>query len=207
MSYYLKVGDVFYFLDATTDINISLRSTLSSHPTEDRKTASDNYVNDAPTCSLSGVISDIKNPTSNSKAKSFSDYIDGLKAARIAKVPITLKYRLDLEEDKGWYITSFDTDQDNTNGYGGGSGTGVVQSAKIRMVLQKVLYSQGVDTLVDIDPLYVDQEQVKKDKSASTSAFDDTDAQKEKEKTVFDKATDAAVLTRKLLNTAVTGNL
>lgn len=207
MSYYLKVGDVFYFLDATTDINTSLKSTLSTHPTQDRKTASDNYVNDTPICSINGVITDIKNPTTSKRAKGFADYVDGLKAARLAKVPITLKNRLDLEEDKGWFITSLYVGQDNTNGYGGGSGTSVVQSAKIRMVLQKVLYSQGVGTLVDIDPLYVDQEQAKKDKSASTSSFDDSAAQEEKEKTYLDKALAASITAKKSLAIFTSGEI
>ena len=201
MAFYIRADDVFYFLDATTDIRTTRTSTLSKNPTANRKTASDNLINDTPTVSIQGVITDIKSPNGSSTL-TFAQYLDGIGARRDSKLPFSLKYRLDLEDDDDWYITELEVSQNTTNGYGGESSRGVVQSASISIQLQKALYPEAITVIVDTSTAYSDALSTKKEKAASTASFSDAKTNEERAQYFEDQA----ILASERVNSAIAEN-
>lgn len=152
MSYFIQYKDVFYYLDATSDIATRKTAKLTSNPTMDRKSRSDNYITDNPTVRYSGVITDILTPSSL-KQMSTSEYLDALSLAMDNQSEVLLKHRLDLPAEDSWFITSFTYSQDNTNGYGGVSLTGdIVQSFKISISLERAQFTSAVKVSFKVPP-------------------------------------------------------
>ena len=180
MSYYIKVNDTFYYMDSTTSINVNFPAKLSSNPLFNNKEASDHYIIDKPTMSISGVISDIKGYGALSELGA-SEYLDGLLRARNNSSPVSVKYRLDKAEDSGWFITSINPNQDKNNGFSGvGSDGAIRQSFSISIQLEKPLVTGSL--VVDTNPKvqYRTSLQDKKSSSQAVENFDESQRDKNK---------------------------
>lgn len=128
--YYIQPqGDLntFYELSATTDINISHGSSVTSYKVEDGSDKSDNVVVSPRTASLKGIITDVvqagfrpikdsdqQSETSNKQY--IEDFISGLRS-RIDNKELFNVYTTDLVAPLiGCVITSFSISKDNTIG-------------------------------------------------------------------------------------------
>ena len=178
MSFFIRQGDTFYFLDATTKVNTTYPAKLSTNPQSNRQVGSDGYLLDLPTCVMSGVVSDIKVFDTAPNQKSTSEYIDGLRTARQNKSSVSLKNRLDLEETGGWFITSLSILQDKANGYGGLRRSGdnaesasVIQSFRITITLKQALYATGLKAIITPDKAFLDALQAKASSSQKMKEF------------------------------------
>ena len=98
MSFYLSHNKAIFYLDATTRINYTDSARVTSHPTHDKKTSSDNYIIDNPKATVSGVITDVKVPSSLSKLPTLEN-IKGLKGLIYQKTPLNFKRLLGAEEE------------------------------------------------------------------------------------------------------------
>lgn len=156
MSYYIYYNNVRYFLDATTDISVTRQGRLTSHPTADKKTRSDNYVKDNPTATYSGVITDIITPSSL-KQMSTGEYINALEQAMDSQSAVGFRYRLDGQEESDWFITSLKTSQNRTHGYGGTTPANqVVQSFNIDITLEKAVFTDIVQVEFNVPQSFKD---------------------------------------------------
>lgn len=193
MSYFIRAGDVFYYLDATTSIDVTYPGKLSTHPLHSKETASDHYFTEQPTMNIEGVISDIKSARSNDREKSTQEYLDGLIRAMQRRTPLWVRHRLDKEEEPNWFITSFNPSQNTTNGFGGirrgpNGDDRVIQSFRVSIQLSRALIAEGATTSVEIPQAFKDVLQEKGRMSSSTQAFDDTAAEQKKELTNWEKS-------------------
>ena len=168
MTYYIAVGDDHIVLDAHEDIEVNYSGRTTSHPTQRKISASDNYILDNPTASFNGYVSDVQSPyTENTNGA--GGYIDKLVAAMSLNTPVKFKHRLDGVEEDNWFITSFNYAQDNEFGYGGTRPDGkIIQSFYISVQLERVVLAQGATEDVRVDPKYTDSTQTKKDSASST---------------------------------------
>lgn len=173
MSYYIKYNDVSYFLDATEDIVFTANADITKHPTMDRKVRSDNYIVNTPTISYSGVITDIRTPRSL-KQLSTGEYLDGLQEAFNNQASVSIKYRLDGEEEGDWFITSFSHRQDQRVGYGGTTESeSIIQAYRISITLERVIYTKAIEIDFTPDPVVLNDLEKKSTSSGSTSQKED----------------------------------
>ena len=180
MTYYLRLGDDFLILDAHTDIEVTRNARTTSHPTQRKTSASDNYIVDNPTSRYNGYVSDVQSPSS-SNTDGAGGYIDKINYFMLNQIPVKFKYRLDGVAENNWFITSFTHKQDNNYGYGGTKQDGtVVQSFYISVVLEQIQPARGVSIEVKVPKAYLDGLQQKKDTTASTLAVNEDPLAKDK---------------------------
>lgn len=173
MTYYIRVDDDFLILDAHTDIQVTYPARTTSHPTQARKTASDNYILDNPTASFTGIVSDVQSPLTENK-KGAGEYINRLLQVRDSRIAVKFKHRLDGEEEDNWFITSFTPSQNNRNGYGGTTpDEKVIQSFGISITLERVAKSKGLVTLVEVPKAYLDGLQKRSEGTGSTNSMEE----------------------------------
>lgn len=170
MTYYIRVDDDFLILDAHTDIQVTYPARTTSHPTQAKKTASDNYVLDNPTASFTGIVSDVQSPlTENTKGA--EEYINRMLEVMNSQVSVKFKHKLNGEEEDNWFITKFTPKQNNQNGYGTANPDGeVVQSFGISVTLERVAKSKGLTPIVEVPRAYIDGLQTKGGGSSSTTS-------------------------------------
>jgi len=145
MSYFIKIEDTFYYLDATTKITVSRSASLSKNPLYSGGTSSDNHIVKVPTVKISGVISDIKSYGALSDLGT-PEYLNAIESAINNSIPVAVKYRLDEAEEFGWMITRFNHTQDNENGYSVTTDQGEIrQSFKVEITLEKPIVTSSVD--------------------------------------------------------------
>lgn len=194
MSYFIKVNDIFYFLDSTTSISVEYPAKATELPIHSKRTVSDHYFTEQPKMSINGIVSDIKSARSNDPEMSSSDYIDGLRRAMLSGTPLRVKYRLDKEEEGGWFITNLNPQQDQQNGFGGTRRVmdpegfmieNVIQSFKVQIQLKKIEYAEGSTTEVDVPQAYKDALQSKGNKTSSTQTFGETSGERKKEEDTY----------------------
>lgn len=168
MSYYIRVLDVLYYLDSTSSISVSYPGSLSENPMSNNAVSSDNYIVRQPVASISGKITDIKSSKSYD-SKLSNQYIDGLLSARDNKIPLSLKYRLDKEEDFGWYIENFTHTQTPTNGFGMRNSEGIIiQSFQVEIQLKKPLFTGQIRAITSPPQAFIDAFQTKTKSGKST---------------------------------------
>jgi len=178
MSFYFVIGDDFFVMDATTKVSSNFTGKLSTHPTADRRTASDNYRAESPTCNMTGTISSVKG-FGNGTNKSPTEYIDGILKAIDDQVPVSLRYRLDEVEEDDWFITSFSLSSNNTNYTSFISGNDVIMSVGVSISFQRARIARGLQFTFLVDDVYLDRTVEASRASASTQAFGDTPAEQE----------------------------
>lgn len=169
---YFKIGDTIFNMDATTEVSGTLSATLSSSPMQDGTNQSDNIVVDTPTCSMSGIITDIKDYR-QVDTKNTGNWIDLVNSAINSKVPVFLKQRADKAPESGWVVTSFTHTQTKGNGVGGETPEGkIIQSFQISINFTRPILAKGLQRIPEPDVSYLDALQVKTSKSSTTSQFD-----------------------------------
>lgn len=174
MSYYIYYNQVKYYLDATASMSVTDTAKLTSHPTADKKTRSDNYVKENPTATYSGYLTDIRTLKSL-KQMSAGDYIDALRSAMDSKSSVVFRYRLDKSEETGWFITSIRTTQTKDYGVGFiGSDGKVVQAFQIDISLEKALYTEVLETEFNVPQSFKDGLQPQTTSSGLPKYKDDT---------------------------------
>lgn len=212
MSYFIKVDNVFYYLDSTTSIEVTYPARLSTHPLHSKRSASDHYFTDQPTMTIEGVISDIKSAKSNDRTKGTQEYIDGLLRAMDRRIPLSVKHRLDKEEEPNWFITNFNPSQDTTYGFGGvkqgpdGNGK-IIQSFRVSIQLSRALIAEGATTSVESPQAFKDVLQEQGRRSSSTQVFDPSASGQKKEGDIFAKANEYGRNSKTFLQGATTGVL
>lgn len=173
MSYlYFQAGDVQFVMDSYSSVSAPLSGQLSGSPMQDGTQQSDNYTVGTPVVSMSGVITDIKTARSRD-TKATGSWIDRIYSIMNNKQSVLLQYRVDGEPSDGWFITSFNPSQDQTNGVGARKPDGTfIQSFKIDIQFTRPILAKGLISTVQPPQAYLDSLQVKGDKSATTSQFD-----------------------------------
>jgi len=82
----------YYQLTCTTDFTITHSGTASSHPTVDRKTISDSYINQSVTISCNGVVSNIVNLSLDKIQRTVGDNVNSIVALKETGNPFTIHY-------------------------------------------------------------------------------------------------------------------
>jgi hypothetical protein len=176
MSFYIKLGSTFYELDATTEITVTYPATLTTNPVHSKRNVSDNYFTEQPTMTIQGIVSDVK-VAGNRGKQGTASYIDGLIAAMNTRTPLSVKHRLDKEEDPNWFINSFTPSQDQQHGFGGfrpgvdGKSSTVVQSFKISISLSQAIIAEAATLSVEVPKAYLDSLQTQASKTATVQEF------------------------------------
>lgn len=82
----------YYQLTCTLDFRVSHSGKATAHPTVDRKTISDSYINDATKVSFNGVITDVVNLSLAKVQRTVRDNIAALVALKVSGNPFILHY-------------------------------------------------------------------------------------------------------------------
>lgn len=181
MSFYIKINDVFYTLDSTARIRYQKPALLTENRMHSKTDKSDHYVHLQPTVSIEGIISDVKSfrNTDNLKA---DRYVDGLLKAMRNYSSVSLKYRLDREEESGWFITDFDHEQTPEYGFSGNKPDGaVVQAFRVSITLKKAMAEASLKENVEVPQSYIDSLQIKGEKNATTSSYSNSESDEQRE--------------------------
>lgn len=179
MSFYLKLGSDFYQLDATTSISVTRPGSLTSNPMHSKVVQSDHYREDQWTMNIDGIISDVKS-TRNLDNRGTADYIDGLERAMSRGSSLSVKYRLDKEEESNWFITNLTTNQNQEHGYGAtrpgsdGVPSKIIQSFEVSMTLARAIIPTEVVAEVNVPQAFRDTLQNQGYRSTTTESFDDS---------------------------------
>lgn len=187
--YYMRVNDTFFYLDATTQISVSYPARVSSNPMQDRSTQSDHYVVDQPTCTISGLITDIKILRTDQDKPTRKWIDDLLRMTRANRSPVSLKHSVDGDEEDNWFITNFTPTQDNSRhrvSHQSAGGT-VQQAFSIRIQLKQGLLAKGITTTVQPSQAYLDALQEKGKKNTATQQFGDKAKGKRDSQNSFEK--------------------
>lgn len=173
MSYYFIVDEEYYIMDSTTRVDRNFSGTLSSHPTADRKTSSDNYKVDNPTVTFSGKVSSVKG-VGNFSNKSPDEYEDILISAIENKSSVSLRYRVSDTEEDGWFITSYTANNDNKDNVSYEGLTSAVIATSFDITFERPRTASSLDVTIDIDPSYSDALSSFTRSSSATSGFSDS---------------------------------
>jgi hypothetical protein len=188
MSYYLHQGGVYFKLDGTTKISVTESARVTSHPTYDRKTVSDNYIVDNAKASFTGVITDIKTVSSLNKMGT-SEYLSKLKASIGRRTAFDFKYDLAAEEEDNWFITELTHDQDQIIGVAGeGADNKIIQAFTISMSLERITQATAITSDVIVPKAYSDSLAKKDSSSKTTKQFNDKQTDLDKKKQADERA-------------------
>lgn len=173
MSYiYFQSGDVQFVMDSYSSVSAPLTGQLSGSPMQSGTEQSDNYVVGIPVVTMSGIITDIKTARSRD-TKSTGSWIARIRDIMNNKQSVLLQYQVDIEPSDGWFITSFNPSQDQTNGVGARRPDGTfVQSFRIDIEFKRPILARGLISTVQPPQAYLDSLQAKGSKSTATSQFD-----------------------------------
>lgn len=173
MSYiYFQSGDVQFVMDSYSSVSAPLSGQLSGSPMQNGTQQSDNYIVGTPVVTMSGIITDVKTARSRD-TKSTGSWIDRIYSIMNNRQSVLLQYRVDVEPSDGWFITSFNPNQDQTNGVGARRPDGTfVQSFKIDIQFTRPILARGLISTVQPPKAYLDSLQAKGNKSSATSQFD-----------------------------------
>jgi len=165
--YYLKTvsGDIYY-LDCTESFSFSEGGSLTEYTIESGAKASDHYVNENKSISLSGIITDYKSSSSVNK-KSSGDFIGGLLKIKSDKTPVTLYYREQPSSSldnmfKDLMFTNITFSQDTVFGYSLNK-----HAYKVDMQLKQIVYSERAT--VSMESVISAKAAPKKETTASTT--------------------------------------
>lgn len=212
MSFYIKLGSTFYELDATTDIQVNYPATLTTNPVHSKRNISDNYFTEQPTMTIQGIVSDVK-VTGNRGKKGTAAYIDGLLSAMKSRVPVSVKHRLDKEEDPNWFITSFTPRQNTLYGFGGtrpsadGSTSTIVQSFEISISLSQAIIAEAATESVEVAQAYMDSLQTQSSKTATVQEFGPSKAEQTDLEKAQQSVDDALANRQRYVDAALSGKL
>ena len=143
--------EIFYELNATSDISMTSASSVTSYPIESGANASDNVVIDPRKADLSGILTGVRQAgfrsitnTEEGHESHPEDYIRGLEQ-RINNRELFNIYATDsIDPMLNCIITSFKISQDNQTGY---------TSWKVSLSLQQIRTATRaqIDVVVDAD--------------------------------------------------------
>lgn len=167
--YFIETSDgVIYSLDATSRINKRLTGKVTDNVVESGVTLADNYVNMPDTFSLSGVITDIKTPTSFTSLDTY-DWINGLTKLKESGTPFILRFGYKIPQAETCVFTSINIQQTSTNG-----SYRTLDSFSINLDIKKIRLATQVQIEAVKDASVLDQTRQKQLGQSSTRDVEDT---------------------------------
>ncbi len=113
--YFLRVGNLEYQLDSTSQMSYSLSGKTTDSPIESGESVSDHYINNNDVITISGTISDMKSLSTLDNLKT-SEYIEKLVNLKRTGNPFTVIIGSRLEEITNCVVTSLVLTQTGENG-------------------------------------------------------------------------------------------